>query len=367
MCCAVREHHYSPLPDGYIRLLRLMPHGDRDAPIQFNLLDCPLPDSSQDTSLYDALSYVWGSPEKTRFVYTDECRLAVTVQLHTALSYLRDRLVERIIWIDAICINQEDNDEKGRQVQPMAKIYARASRVIVWLGEEADGSNEALREILNVANQLHTNSAIVKTNHQAIPPLPDQRPTTDQRAVFRLLERPWFQRIWVVLQEVAAARHVLIKCGTMEIDGYAFCSGISALKPYESFPELQSLIRSAVYLIMGAIFRPRCEISQSDRFSLNVRPLSELVDMYHTRKATKLLDKVYALLGMSSGDRDPYKAGFWPNYNASWKDVFQRLVKFSLSDKMSVSTWNRQELKAIQGNIVIKLILNWNSMVVTLG
>jgi hypothetical protein len=71
----------------------------------------------------------------------------VTVNLHEALSHLRDRSIERIIWVDAVCINQNDGEEKGQQIQLMAKIYGQASRVLVWLGEAADNSDQALEEI----------------------------------------------------------------------------------------------------------------------------------------------------------------------------------------------------------------------------
>ncbi|KAH7309925.1 hypothetical protein B0I35DRAFT_453508 [Stachybotrys elegans] len=169
----------------------------------------------------------------------------------------------------------------------MAKIYAKASRVIVWLGEAAGDSAQALEVIRKAAEEQYTNSAIYKPNQQSI---------------LTLLKRPWFQRIW----EVAAARHILIKCGPTEIDGYAFCSGLSALKlSYETYPDLQSLIRPVVYLIRGAVFRPRHErygTSRSGRFSLGIRPLGELMDMYHTREAADRRDKVYALLGMSLDD-----------------------------------------------------------------
>lgn len=88
-----------------------------------------------------------------------------------------------MLWIDAICINQEDDDEKGQQVQSMAKIYAKASRVIVWLGEAAEDSDQALEEIRIAAVKQSTNLAINETNHQ--------------QAILTLLERPWFRRIWV--------------------------------------------------------------------------------------------------------------------------------------------------------------------------
>ncbi|KAK0709563.1 heterokaryon incompatibility [Lasiosphaeria miniovina] len=73
--------------------------------------------------------------------------------LHAALSQLRDRLLERIIWIDAICINQHDNNEKGQQVQSTTKIYANANRVIVWLGEAAEDSDQALGALRTAAEE----------------------------------------------------------------------------------------------------------------------------------------------------------------------------------------------------------------------
>jgi len=124
-----------------------------------------------------------------------------------------------------------------------------------------------------------------------------------------------------------------------------FCLGLNALSlPYEKRPHLQGLIPPIAYLIRGAAFRPRYEgdeISRQDRFSLNIRPLCELVDMYHSHKATFLLDKVYALLGMSNDD--PYAAGLEPNYEAAWRDVFRKLVQFCLSDQISINTWDRVE------------------------
>ncbi|TRX92821.1 hypothetical protein FHL15_006227 [Xylaria flabelliformis] len=363
---ASSEYCYSPLSEqGSIRLLRLMPHEDEKAIIQCQLFEYPLQKLSEE-HLYEALSYVWGSKDDCRRVCIlsdDEesnyptaqmkrgfdlrsClptrkngHLLVTANLHAALLHLRGRLVERILWIDAICINQTNNYEKGQQVQLMAKIYAKANRVIAWLGEAPDNNNQALEAIRKAAEtaveEQSTSGAIDEMNEQAI--------TT-------LLQRPWFQRIWV-LQEVAAARHILIKYGPTEIDGYVFCSGLSGLNlSYKTSPDFQGLILPAIYLIRGAIFRPRCkgdEINSSSTFSLNIRPLVELVDMYHTHKATNRLDKVYALLGMSSDD--PSEAGLLANYNTSWGEVFRKLVKFFLSDQMSVSTWDDKEVAVIEG------------------
>jgi len=137
---------------------------------------------SGSTHPYESLSYVWGSENNKQLIYVDGDEMYVTANLHMALSHLRHCLLERILWVDAICINQADNDEKGRQVQLMAKIYSKASRVIVWLGESADNSDEALEVIRVAAYKQPANSPVVKTNWEAI---------------FTLLERGWFERIWV--------------------------------------------------------------------------------------------------------------------------------------------------------------------------
>jgi len=94
---------------------------------------------------------VWGPKDNNQPIYIDGDELCVIAN-HVALSHLRFCIVERIMWIDAIYINQEDDDEKERQVQSMAKIYAKASRVIVWLGTAAANSDDAIKEILSSAN-----------------------------------------------------------------------------------------------------------------------------------------------------------------------------------------------------------------------
>jgi hypothetical protein len=178
------QHRYSSLslgPDS-IRLLRLMPHEDETAPIQCQLFDYSLQESDKRTHLYEALSYVWGSSDKPRFISVDDHDLPVTVSLHAALSRLRNRYIERVIWADAVCINQTDLQERSCQVQLMAKIYSKASRIVVWLGEMADDSDRALEEILVAADKQSTN----RSNNGTI-----------QQAILTLLQRPWFRRIWV--------------------------------------------------------------------------------------------------------------------------------------------------------------------------
>jgi len=175
---------YTSLPDGNARLLRLRPSSDENSRIECQLITCSLLGSGR-THPYEALSYVWGPKDNDQPIYLDGSHeLRVTANLHNALLHLRDCFVERILWVDAICINQKDEEgEKERQVQSMAKIYSKASRVIVWLGEAASNSHKALEVIRAAAEEEQsTNLPMDETNRQAI---------------LTLLEREWFQRIWV--------------------------------------------------------------------------------------------------------------------------------------------------------------------------
>jgi ankyrin repeat protein len=143
-------------------------------------------------------------------------------------------------------------------------------------------------------------------------------------------------------------------CGSTEIDGYAFCLGLKLLRKsqklsYTPFPELQSL-PSLTDLIERTGLRPKYTTNSLERYSLEIRSLAELVDMFHTRQATDPRDKVYALLGMSSDD--PSKAGLQPDYTIAWKELFQQLVKFVLGKDVSVETSSQRAVIKSKGCIL---------------
>ena len=170
-------------PDGdNIRLLRLLPNEDEATPLHCELCNYSLRRLSPRTHLYEALSYVWGDPDKTLPIFVDKNRFQVTINLHAALSRLRDHSFERIIWVDAICIDQSNKEERKQQVQLMAKIYSNAHRVIVWFGEQTVEIQGAL-EVM----QLAANEELTERSKKEI----------KQQAMLNLLQNPWFQRIWV--------------------------------------------------------------------------------------------------------------------------------------------------------------------------
>lgn len=88
------------------------------------------PDNRTEAISYEALSYVWGSDRKERIIEINGKHFRVTINLYDALQQLQLPDQDRIVWVDAICINQNNNKERGHQVRHMSNIYKRAARVV---------------------------------------------------------------------------------------------------------------------------------------------------------------------------------------------------------------------------------------------
>ncbi len=132
---------YSPLgadsDNASFRLITLHPSEDPSAPVQCTLKEHYLANSNE----YEALSYCWGEQADRLAIFCDGQPLKATRNLEAALRCLRRASQCRLLWVDAVCINQDDTPEKESQVSIMREIYRKASNVIVWLGEEGDNSN----------------------------------------------------------------------------------------------------------------------------------------------------------------------------------------------------------------------------------
>ncbi|KAK6815152.1 hypothetical protein RU639_008457 [Aspergillus parasiticus] len=295
-----------PEPDT-TRMLCLFPHKDRNAQIRGELINYDLSNTDGRSHLYEALSYVWydgeeSSKEESPSIILNDCKFTVTPNLHAALLRLRNHQLERILWIDAICINQSDNDEKNKQIPLMRTIYAQASCVIVWRGDSINHRNSS-KLFITDESAFHGPS-----NAQNMTKAHD-----DHDACLMLLQRNWFRRIWV-LQEVGVARCISIMCGHVEMNGYTFCKGFGKLELSSS---LLRHIHPVIYLMRDAILRPKYRPDSRGTLSIG-----ELIDMYQNHDATLQHDKVYALLGLSA--EDPRTPALKPNYALPWNDVFKQ-------------------------------------------
>ena len=346
------SYTYSKLPSASstTRMVRLLPHKQADAPIQCDLFNYALFDTRVERHLYEALSYVWHIDVESRYsnsqsILLNGCPFPVTKNLHAALFHLRDQQLERILWVDAICINQNDIDEKSQQIPLMRAIYAQASCVLVWLGEAMEDGDKAIQSIRRLSEGKFLKAS----------PSSAQELNIDHDACLQLLQRNWFRRIWVrkqtafytditdaleqVLEEVGVARRILIMCGSAQINGHVFCEGLARL---DIPPSLLKLVRPVTQLISDANFRPEYEPGSKGAFLLG-----ELIDMYHLHGASNPHDKVYALLGLSSDD--PSTGALRPNYELPWNEVFKQTIIYIFSGESSVYTWPGRESAVISG------------------
>ncbi|KAF2431651.1 hypothetical protein EJ08DRAFT_669800 [Tothia fuscella] len=135
-----------------IRLLSLLP-GTFDADVKIVLRNNSFSTSSPPS--YEALSYVWGTSQNpvNIGIGSGNDSLSVTQSLAIALPHLRYTDREKVLWIDAICIDQSNVQERGQQVEIMGDIYKFAERVVVWLGDEANDSDHAMQLLSDLGSK----------------------------------------------------------------------------------------------------------------------------------------------------------------------------------------------------------------------
>lgn len=163
---------------------------------------------------YEALSYYWGPPEFTTNKRVNGLATKITPTLGKALLRLRYTKAPRWVWCDALCINQNDDQAKSYQVAKILAIVARASRIVVWLGD------------------AHPHTAIAldylrwqESDEEEFFPVEEHTSASDDEEVLieiwngllDLYSRPWILRVWVQ-QETYAAKTGLVYCGLYEID-----------------------------------------------------------------------------------------------------------------------------------------------------
>lgn len=233
-------YHYTPLHEQshQIRLLTLHPGNSvaqEDSHIRITLEIVQL--TTENVPEFEALSYAWGSPENRREVWivTDSGLqiLNITQNLHKSLHHLRYETEPRVLWIDAICINQQDIPERSSQVKRMANIYTLSKRVLVWLGPEADESSLALALLESLGSKIEVDWHRGKMNATSEDPLDRHWADKSQplpfnyremTAIVRLCERPWFERLWIWQEIWLAGPSALLVCGSKTLLWAIFCT-----------------------------------------------------------------------------------------------------------------------------------------------
>ena len=184
------------VPDTQLRLLELLPPGveQHDTELSCRIVVTQLGASSQH---YKALSYTWGNGPLSHFVTIlpdidshgkggERSALPITESLHTALTHLRHTRESIWLWIDQICINQEDHVEKEKKVGIMGPIYAGAEQVRVWLGPAADDSDtlmEAWQSVGQAARDFGLESYYTKERWPLLARILNAEDPTDPKTI----------------------------------------------------------------------------------------------------------------------------------------------------------------------------------------
>lgn len=278
---------------------------------------------------YDALSYTWGNETGCETVVVDGQRVSVTQNLHSALRHLRYPRRRRVLWVDALCINQDSTEERDAQVRRMGSIYEKARRVVIWLGEETKEVEGALSLIADVASAYRTASGA-----QAV----SRRTRKDFAPVFALLRRPWFQRMWVI-QEAVLGHEPILVCGRQTIP-WATLQDICRSSAFQELVPLnENEVERGIHAV-SMIEHGRHENHATyilGKRSKRVRHLGLLSALYETRdfKCKDDRDRIYSLLSIVT-NVGPEDDEVQPNYKASVTEVFEAVARWDVEKNQSL-------------------------------
>ncbi|OIW25644.1 HET-domain-containing protein [Coniochaeta ligniaria NRRL 30616] len=334
-----------------IRLLVLSP-GVWGADIECDLHHANLDESPH----YEALSYTWGDASNRRMIKLGQHPWPVTANLEVALRHLRSETEKRTLWIDALCINQDDLQERAEQVQRMRQIYLSASAVLAWLGEASDDSDVAMDQILQIGEGVYQIDSATVFTPQAFLEVGVDTETLNWTALWALWDRPYWSRIWVV-QELAS-------CGVLAAEGHDRCLVGCGSKWLP-----KRMLDAAMLLLVSVQQAPGLWMADSVRLLQPLRTVAargqpQAMSMFSTlllldnelsddfRRITTLLqatlqfkatddhDRLYALLGLVREADVPFLPV--PDYTKPVGIVFMELIKATIGARL--------DLECLQGN-----------------
>lgn len=303
-----RLHHFTytnhPLQNDEIRLFRLCPIDINHSHLNRLLKGTIITTTLSTSPSYVALSYTWGPPVFSRILQiNDNEQLRITRGLDLALKRFRATSKYRggeeeeeekelpLIWVDQICINQQNTAERSAQVQLMRRIYSRAERVFVYLGESAGRTGEALANVLRGEYQkIDTVDGLLLPQH----------------AIYELSNLTWFYRHWIIQEVVACPRRTWL-VSNLQIEG--------------------DVLRW-IHGVRDGFSNTNHQVSSILRF-IEAKENGEPLKLFETLLASLAFqtsepkDRIYSLLGIVA-DRGDYPV---PDYSRSMDQVYQDFAK----------------------------------------
>jgi hypothetical protein len=271
------------------RLLILNPAFSRHAPLEchlrtFNLSSLPR---------YEALSYTWDRQKLSRNIKCNGSKLHVTPNVEAALKQLRRSFFRRKLWIDAICIDQNNLDERSSQVRLMDQIFHGASQVIVWLGEGDKSTTRAIRALkwwfplwkLSLVMfpfrymkirafekaKADFQSVLLSSPHESRVSVAKTSLEEKDHKLYglrQIVHHNWFRRIWTI-QEIALAKKVVLRCGSSKLRW-------SALSATLSFEDMLFEKRLPTPVLANGGYNPNVPIYNRSPFMIRMQQIQLL-------------------------------------------------------------------------------------------
>lgn len=342
--------NYRPLsmPHREIRLLRV----DKTSGAEEEYLQCSLVHTMLNFDVehlpYAAASYCWGSDRSQALIYLDNQKVWVPNSAASTLRVLARKPGEHI-WIDAICINQQDDVEKSWQVAMMKDIYTQANQVRIRLGSLENeiaisaiiATHRIYQQCLQETNDLvdldrHLYGTLEKkafTYSDA--PLPAG---CDWDSLRKLYSFPWFTRLWIV-QEVALAHDGICYIDEQEIDA-KIVTLAARWMVHRNYPKYTGGSQVEGVENASSMYRP------------SLRPLSNQLRRMHRQRCYDPRDRVYGLLGLLNPST---AAAINPDYSSPLVDVYACAIRAAIVEDHSLdilqfSSWFVEAPSANHGN-----------------
>lgn len=333
---AAAVYEYEPLPGiNYIRRARLHP-GSFEEAIVISLDVVPF--SEDQRPEYEALSYVWGSPEQPEIVRVDETyglTISATRNLATALRYLRRTDEPRLLWVDALCINQSDDVEKGPQVKMMGDIYRHATRVVVWLGPEANKSDLIMAKMEYIGSRIQVD-LVGKPRFSLAEGATDlgwdpaargmYLSIEEMDALLHLLLRQWFSRLWIRQEKQLASPAAIITCGHSQVPWPVFLRMFVLILQRRIFavekesPVIGPAVLGRANLLEIQLFEMTTSLQGFISVACGELPLGDLRQAFGFADCSDPRDRIYGVLSLLP---DHIREGIMPDYNKPFGDVYK--------------------------------------------
>ncbi|KAL8757904.1 MAG: hypothetical protein Q9199_001867 [Rusavskia elegans] len=334
-----------------IRVLCIEP-GDIDTPMVTSLSIANMTfydgielDNTKKSITYEALSYSWGFSTETMPIRCNGHDISVLTTLYDALIHLRLRDRPRFIWIDALCINQADNEEKSVQVFRMSSVYYKAVKVIAYLGQTYTCCGSALQ----LLNKVDFDKSHADLCHEGFKQL--------LLGVQLLLKAPWFTRTWV-RQEVFMANSLDVQIGFVSLDWQRFSVNVTALltQGQSMFDDMRdsheyrllTRIPASLHLLCqgGAEDKAKVLLKAIHRSGSHRRDLDVVLRGSKHFEASDPRDFVYGVASMTTAKFDHTSSTFHPNpseeasikidYRLPVKSVYENTTIYLMQQARSV-------------------------------